>query len=47
MLVMTLCTLPRKFNWEEADIPKEERAAVDALLYYVENKVQLSGSPPL
>lgn len=28
MFVMNLCTLPRKFNWQEVDIAKKERVPV-------------------
>lgn len=44
---MNLCTLLRKFNRQEVDIPKKERVAVNALQYYEEKKVQISGPPPV
>lgn len=40
---MNLCTLLRKFNRQEVDIPKKERVAVNALQYYEEKEVQTSG----
>lgn len=43
---MNLCTLLRKFNWQEVDIQQEERVAVNPLQYYVEKRVQILGPSP-